>query len=294
MVSACTDALSARGRCALADSLAESVQPQAVALVLWQDPQMLQVTIRVGQGGGQWTVRSVTFSDGDSLIDRWTTVGLTVATLVVDKRGNEAEPPAPPPPPRPTPVAAKAVAHGATATPAREAEAAGGVSTNPRPRVFGVGALVGPGWDRGGARVGGWVTVGFQLRRLPIVLYALGSYAAAKGPTINDVEVSSRWLTGGAGAGLVGTWQALRLSGRAGVELTYRRAIVEYEGRGLSDAELPLNLHISGSYPAGGLMAATLGAAMRLPPGGSGETDGYLLRSPRFGLELLAGLELRL
>jgi hypothetical protein len=81
MVAACSQALSA-GSCVLASSLQESQQPQAVALVLWHGDDFLQCTVRVGRGGGKWVVRSLTFADKDSIEERWTTVGLTVATLV--------------------------------------------------------------------------------------------------------------------------------------------------------------------------------------------------------------------
>ena len=51
MVAACSDAL-ADGRCAMAQTLPESTQPEAVALVLWQGDAFLQVNVRVGRGGG--------------------------------------------------------------------------------------------------------------------------------------------------------------------------------------------------------------------------------------------------
>src|SRR6185503_6492826 len=100
MVSACSDALSS-GECAMAATLPESTQPEAVALVLWQGEGFLQVTVRVGRGGGQWLARALTFSERDSVSERWTTVGLTVATLVGETRALDTTTPDPAFQPRP-------------------------------------------------------------------------------------------------------------------------------------------------------------------------------------------------
>lgn len=94
MITACSQGLSA-GSCALAKETPESETPEAVALVIWQGTQFLQVTVRVARHGNQWTTRKLTFTARDRLLDRWTTVGLTVATLVgegrqgVERPGND-------------------------------------------------------------------------------------------------------------------------------------------------------------------------------------------------------------
>jgi hypothetical protein len=280
------------------------MQPEVVALVLWEDEALTRVTVRVGPGGGQWRLRSVTFSDGDPIADRWTTVGLTVATLVgtTDASGHAATEA-----PRDaasvdeeTPPRIRAIELAPTPSPPPRQE------DQPKPprdevsplaphqRLVAVGALGGPGWDRGGARLGGWLSVGFRLQKAPLAFYGIGSYAAAAGPTVNDAEVSSRWVTGAVGAALVGTWQKLRVVGRGGLEVGYRRVVVTYQARDSSDDEALLNLRVSGSYPAQGVLAATVGGVLRLPPQSSGETENYLLRGPAVSTEVLAGLELRL
>ena len=214
MVSACSDAL-AEGRCAMAQTLPESTQPEAVALVLWQGEGFLQVTVRVGRGGGQWVARALSFSERDSISERWTTVGLTVATLVGETRERgaqahsdqdetNAQPGLPEPardPKASSPPPAKAE-FPAAAQPSALA-----------PRWQGrIGLLTGPGWDNGDWRAGGWLSVGFKLPGTPVVLHGFGSYALSRDPTLQGEQLSTRWLTLGAGAGVTGTWQALNVA----------------------------------------------------------------------------------
>jgi hypothetical protein len=305
MVTACSDAL-AQGRCALAQTLPESTQPEAVALVLWQGDGFLQVTVRVGRGGGQWVARALSFSERDSISERWTTVGLTVATLVGETRALDArggangaqETPAQPgsgqapseqQPPRP--VAPPSVA----SAPATSSAPAARPSAPPASRWQGrVGAVTGPGWDAGGWRVGSWVALGFRIPRTPVVLHTLGSYALSNGPSVHDGNLSTRWATLGLGAGVTGTWAALDLGGTAAVDVAYRRVDVDFRGQGASDQEVPVSLLGLLSFPASGALAATGGLVVRLPPVNPNETSGLHVRGPAFAAEVIAGLEVRL
>jgi hypothetical protein len=298
MVAACSDAL-ADGRCAMAQTLPESTRPEAVALVLWQGDGFLQVTVRVGRGGGQWVARALTFSEKDSLSERWTTVGLTVATLVgetraLDSKGRDDEArETPTQPVSPIPTArtpAPAVSKPADVGPPRAAR-----PSPPPARWHGrFGAVTGPGWDSGNWRVGSWLSLGFRISGTPVVLNTLASYALSRGPTIHDAELSTRWATVGVGVGLTGTWPALDLSGSAAVEVAYRRIDVDYRGQAASDQELPVSLRALLSYPAGGALAATGGFALRVPPGNPNETSDLRVRSPAVSGEVVAGLEVKL
>jgi hypothetical protein len=297
MVAACTDALT-EGRCAMAATLPESTPPQAVALVLWQGDGFLQVTVRVGRGGGQWLSRALTFSERDSISERWTTVGLTVATLVGETRALEAQPiDGPAGPVTAAPADEKTPNDAAGATPPKSAS---------KPRLVirqkpalplwlvSLGALVGPGWDRGGWQVGGWLSLGFRVPRTPLLLFGAGSYALSAGPTIDDHALSSRFATVALGAGLFGTLPALNLAGSAALELGYRHIDVSLNAGSASDQEAPLRLRTLVSFPAEGRVAATAGAVVRLPPQNSAGTDGSSLRGPAFSAEVIAGLEVRL
>ena len=289
MVAACSDALTS-GRCAMAQTLPESTQPEAVALVLWQGKAFLQVTVRVGRGGGQWVARALSFSEKDSLSERWTTVGLTVATLVGETRGLDVAMQSGPASATP---AIAASAHG------KQADVAPPPAGRPNPlppeRWQGrFGAVTGPGWDLGDWRMGAWLSLGFRIAGTPLVLNALGSYALSHGPTIQRAELSTRWATVGIGVGLTGTWPTLDLAGSAAVEVMYRRADVGYRGQATSAQEVPVNLRALVSYPARGSLAATGGFALRLPPGSANETSGALVRSPGISAEVVAGLEVRL
>src|SRR4051812_42837590 len=91
MVTACSQGLP-EGKCALARETSESTPAEAVALVLWQGNQFLQVTVRVGRRGTEWVTRNLSFTERDELRDRWTAVGLTVATLVGEGKTIAPEP----------------------------------------------------------------------------------------------------------------------------------------------------------------------------------------------------------
>jgi hypothetical protein len=172
---------------------------------------------------------------------------------------------------------------------------AAGPSTPPPARWQGrFGAVTGPGWDSGNWRVGSWLSLGFRISGTPLVLNTLASYALSSGPSIQGAELSTRWATLGVGVGLTGTWSALDLAGSAALEVAYRRVDVDYRGHAASDQEVPVSLRALLSFPARGVLAATGGFALRLPPGNPNETSGLRVSSPAISGELVAGLEVRL
>lgn len=286
MVAACSDAV-VEGSCAMASSLPESTRPEAVALVLWQGGEYLQVTVRVGRGDGKWVQRALTFSERDSISERFTTVGLTVATLVGETQP-QPEPVAEPLAPAvvsPEPAALPTAAHPA-APPAPQ--------LNRRLIRAQLGVLTGPSWDRGDWQRGGWLSVGFRIPHSPLVLYAFGSYAVSSGPEVVGVELKSNLITAGLGAGLGGIWRAPSIYGAAALEVAARRIDVERDGLSANDAEVPIRLRLSISFPAESQVALFGGAALRIPPGSDDRTDGSRLRGPAVAAEVLAGLEVRL
>jgi hypothetical protein len=297
MVVACTEAL-ANGRCAMASTLPESTQPEAVALVLWQGEDYLQVTVRVGHGGRQWVARALTFSERDSISERWTTVGLTVATLVGESRVLDADAAPTGEPARQTNQSSPTVV--ATAVTPSKPETG---SLLPPPNGDGeraaswlasLGALTGAGWDRGGFQRGGWLTATFRAPRLSFQVHASGSYAVSNGPTVQREELATRWMTAAIGAGVFGRWPTLALTASAALELAYRRVEVDFNGRSASDQDVPVRLRALASVPATGRVAATFGVLLRLPPQNSHRSSGLSVASAAVSVEGLAGLEVRL
>lgn len=299
MVAACSDALS-HGRCAMAATLTESTQPDAVALVIWQDSGFLNVTVRVGRGGSQWTARSLSFSEGDSISERWTTVGLTVATLVgetegldVDTRDPLGAPAASKPPPAPSPQ---------LPPPAAPAPAPVGLATAPKAAPVpsdhrwetSAGFLVGPGWDDGNWQRGAWLSLGFRPRGTPFLLHGIGSYALSDGPRVANGDLVTRWATFGVGAGVAGRWRAVNVAGAALLEVALRRVDAEWRGRAASDHDFPVRVRALASFPAQGSVAAVGGMVVRLPPKNAHETEGLVVRDAPISAEAVLGLLVRL
>jgi hypothetical protein len=303
MVAACSDALST-GRCAMATTLPESMQPDAVALVIWQDSGFLSVTVRVGRGGAQWTARSLSFSERDSISERWTTVGLTVATLVgetraldVDTRDPLGAAAAAKPPPTPTPTQEPAprmvprpVVVAAPVAPPKVTP----VSAPDHRWETGAGFLAGPAWDNGGWQRGAWLSLGFRPRGTPFLLQGMASYALSDGPRVAAGELSTRYATFGLGAGVVGAWDALDVAGAALLEVALRRVDAEWRGRAASDHDFPVRVRTLASFPAHGSVAAVAGVALRLPPANSKENEGLMVRDAPISAEAVLGLRVRL
>ena len=285
MVNACSQALPT-GSCALASATPESTQPEAVALVLWQGSDWLTVTVRVGRHGSHWVARSLTFSTADSLGDRFTAVGLTVATLVGEGKAAESAsevtpekhegPPAPPVSPAPAPAVAPAVK--------RRFEFQGAL-----------GGFLGNGWQGGGWQRGVWGVLGTALRQSPFIVQGFASYGVSGGPELAGLgSVHSQWLSAGLGLGVQAPMYSLNVRVGALVELLVRHVNVELQEVHGSANEVPVRLRGFASWPARGPLAASLGSALRVPLIAPREGDLAHLRQPLFSLELFAGLEARL
>ncbi len=287
----------------MASSLPESTRPEAVALVLWQGDGLLQVTVRVGRDRAQWVARALTFSERDSISERWTTVGLTVATLVgetraLDIKAGDGKPETSPQPSdgRANSASSQAPSVAQPAPPAAPTpRPAARPKTPPVPRWQGrLGVLTGPGWSGGNWQVGGWLSLGFHIPQTPVVLHAAGSYALSDGPSIAGAALSTRWATAGIGAGVTGTLRALDIAGSAQLEVLFRRIEVDVRSQGASDQDVPVRARGLVSFPASGVLAATGGVVVRLPPGNTNENKGLRLHDPAFSAEVLAGVEVRL
>jgi hypothetical protein len=291
MVAACSGAVT-EGSCAMAATLTESTRPDAIALVLWQGEGFLRVTVRVGRGNGQWVQRALAFSERDSITERFTTVGLTVATLVGETAPKQAEPA---PSPAPVALALPAVA-APVVTPPRDAPPKPSLPTqSPRSPLLlaQVGVMTSSSWRDADWQRGGWLSVGVRLPHSPFVLQGFGSYAVGSGPSYEQSELETRAVEGGVRAGVTGTWNALDLGGAALIEVGLRHLQVQGGTVNQSDTEAPVRLRAVGTFPARGPVGALLGAALRIPTTSSDATDDFLTR-PDLETELVAGVEVRL
>jgi hypothetical protein len=282
----------------LASTLPESTRPEAVALVLWQGDGYLQVTVRVGRGGGQWVARALTFSERDSISERWTTVGLTVATLVGESRVLDPDQPSQP---SSSPTATSSPQPAVTASPAKSpapskapAQQAAYAREQSAQWLASTGLLLGTGWKGGGLQRGGWLAVTYRAPRWPLQAHAFGSYALSDGPTLQGHEVGARWVSGGVGAGVFGTFRPLSVTGSAELQLSYRHVDVDFNGGSASDQELPVRLRLAASVPAGGAVAGTVGFAVSSPAKTANENSALALRGAAVPWEVVAGLEVRL
>jgi hypothetical protein len=129
---------------------------------------------------------------------------------------------------------------------------------------------------------------------LPIQAHVFGSYARSDGPSVEHRELSTSWLTAGAGAGIFGRFRPLSLLGSAELELAYRHAQVDFNGHSVADQEIPLRLRVGLSVPAEGIIAGVLGAAVRIPPQSGGGGSSLVLRGAPVAFESSLGLEVRL
>jgi hypothetical protein len=294
MVDACSSALT-EGACAMAAQLPESTAPEAVALVLWQGSELLQVTVRVGRGGGQWVARALNFSANDSMGDRWTTVGLTVATLVGETRQLEAgevrKPSAVETPGRQP----ARVPLGSTLAPRNELPRPGMAGARiHHPWRLAAGALAEPGWGDGGWQTGAWLSATFVVKSLPLQGYARGSLALSAGPDVQGQPLSTRWQTVALGAGLYGTWSKFEISGAAALEIGYRAIEAEVVGRQAATHDVPVRLRAAVSVPVSGRFGAVLGSSLRLPLPNERAADAPVLRAAALALEGVVGVEVRL
>jgi len=299
MVTACSEGLP-DGKCALARNTPESTQAAAVALVLWQGDQFLQVTVRVGRHGSEWVTRNLSFTERDALVDRWTAVGLTVATLVGEGQPALApEPPAQPPlatgderhdfAPGPAPVAPSV-----RPTPGPSAPGHPAVASKHVELTAALGGLVGPSWRNADWQRGLWMSLTAGQRGTPWIVEGFASYAHSAGPQLANLgSLQSRWLSAGVGLGAAGSIQTLNLRCSAALELLFRRVSVDLGAARAGDDEIPIRLRLLGAWPARGMFGVLLGGALRLPFTSAPNQRAQVTQPPVSG-ELQAGLEVRL
>jgi hypothetical protein len=309
MVTACSQGLP-EGKCALARETSESTQAEAVALVLWQGDQFLQVTVRVGRHGSEWVTRNLAFTERDALLDRWTAVGLTVATLVGEGKAVVAAP-------ETTPVVA---AHNANPEPkpARETvppvlapsgpsrpsgpNAPSAPSTPPGPAAartpfafsVALGGLAGPAWQAGDWQRGVWLSATVGQRSRPWMVEGFASYAHSNGPTLGSSgALQSRWLSAGVGLGAAGAIRALNLRFGAALELLFRHISADLGAAHAGDDELPVRVRLLGAWPARGALGVVFGGALRIPVKSTSNGTGAQARQPLLSGELQVGVEAR-
>lgn len=192
LLSACSTGL--RARCVAAST--QAAEPaHAVAVVSWMSPTRVQ--IEVGLPGSEqpvWVSRELDFVRSDPEIERWRSIGFTIAVLADDERlwpGQSAEPPVVPAPPP------------AAVTPREDVEVPVAAHLLPLQldaRAMGGAGLVG-GAPRLGGELRGWVALSESLG-----LTSSASYGVASAPSL-DV----RWidLTLGVGLASESLWRSI-------------------------------------------------------------------------------------
>ncbi|HYO96006.1 MAG TPA: hypothetical protein VER33_15915 [Polyangiaceae bacterium] len=288
MVEACSRALPS-GDCALSTAVPESTRPASVAMVLWQGSDFLQASVRVSQRDRQWTTRNLTFAEDDPLQDRWTTVGLTVATLV-----DELSPPAPQERVEPDQTAVKPPPAAVAAQPTPVAE--------PPPRArrelelaLGLGLVVGPAWQGGEWQRGALSTVAAGLSGVPFVVLVTFSYSVSNGPDFAEGgPVRTRWYSGSVGLGVRAPVRVLDSELLGALELSGRRANAELGNTTGADDELRARARGQWTWPDRGRFGALLGGTASIPAAGEVSSERQAVRSSSFVAEVFGGLELRL
>jgi len=222
MIDACTHAVQ-RGGCVLASATPENARPESVAVVVWQ-AELLHVSVRVSRGDGAWVSRQIAFSAADEIGDRWTAVGLTVATLLDETQPASA--------PKQDAAPSPLLVPPPTEVPARTRLA------------LDLGALTGTAWQGGEWQRGLWATVSATLPRTPLFALAGFSYAWSDGPNLASAgALSSDWLGVSLGAGIEGTIGArVRLFAAPEIALQLVSAKLPAIGGTLHDREWRLRL----------------------------------------------------
>lgn len=190
LVESCTNAVH-EGDCVL-DGDSSEPSPTAVVIVRW-DTDERHARIELGtknHGEAHWRNRDLRFSDADVRIERWRTVGLTIATLAGEAaraEANHAEVRAAPP--------------ASTTGPTSGAEKPARPEPLPEPAPSALwadlGGLAGTGLDVGGPRLGVWADVGSRIAQSPVMGVVGASYSAVDGTG----SLSVQWLVFSAGLG---------------------------------------------------------------------------------------------
>lgn len=166
MVAACSASLPAP--CSLSRDGAKGSPSEAQARVRWDEPE-LHADIDVGVPDGserRWAHRRLAFSEVDAPVERWRSVGLTVAALATELSGATPEPTARPP----REEDRAETTEPAAPPPARPRE------SGRRAIWLGLAGVVGPALGSGSPRFGGVIDVAVQPTPVPwFVRLGLGS-----------------------------------------------------------------------------------------------------------------------
>jgi hypothetical protein len=296
MVEACSEALPS-GDCGLSANSPESTRPESVALVVWQSGEFLQVNVRVGRRDREWVTRQLSFSQDDSVPDRFTAVGLTVATLVDEiqppKSGSEDDKSAP---------TKSAVPSTDAQTPIKQKSSP--AASEPRPRwefAVALGGLLAPGWTDGGVQKGAWLSAQVNWPGTIWFGSAYASYAVSDGPEVpvggSQSEWQTNWFTGAVGVGARGVLRPVDLRLQIAAELGFRRVQGELGKQGeTTDQQLRARLHGALVWPARGRFGVLAGGILGIPPVNSESDDAgetLKVQGPSFEGEILGGLEVR-
>jgi hypothetical protein len=201
LITACTQGLR-QGACVLADEATVERASSVVAEVRWEDDKFRVAVIRLRRpqaAAGEWTSGKVAFDEDDSVPDRWTTAGFTIATLAGDltSRAEQAAPDAAreEPPRAAPPNLSNAPAAPGTVGARPEADRAPSDrrSTATTARMT-AGFTVGQAMREQPPRVGPWASVAYAPFDLPVGLRLRGALTWAE-----RAGVEARWSTLAAG-----------------------------------------------------------------------------------------------
>ena len=295
MIDACTQAMR-HGSCALSSASPESTRPESIALVIWQGGELLRVSIRVSRGNGEWASRQIEFSAADALGDRWTAVGLTVATLVDETH---------PADPRETPTKPEtSLANpGPPASPTAESPEHSASTPSPSPSssrfafAFAAGGVVGTAWDDGDLQRGFWGSASARWPATPLFAIAGVRYAWSDGPALGAAgTLASRWYDVSLGVGVEAIVRPIRLRifGAPEIALQFVSATLSESDAQLADRAFRLRARGGIAWPADGRIGAVVGGTMRLLPFSGDDAPSNHARTSRIAADLFGGIELRL
>ena len=274
LVRACNDGLR-YGECRVAE--AAEGDARAVASVVWLDEEQYCAEIGVLPAGEHQnddsTVR-ICFESTDPEMERWRAVGFTIATLADREEPPKAAPQPEPKPPLPAPPQL--------------------------PRGWaswlGLGVLVGPGLESGGARWGIRAAATQDLALSPLLVTGAFRWSMS----VSDDPVSARWAGFSLGMGGHGTAADTRLSFRFEIIAENLSVVARDPFTGATDQGdrwVPGFLLGGGiAWPSRGPVALHLGGdAWRLRDGTAVTLfDRRVASWPAFGWSVVAGLDLRL
>ena len=249
LADACSSAVR-EGEC----DLSPTSPPDAVAMVRWDDAEELRVTVQVDQRGDTpaWQTRERDFHASDARVERWRSVGLTVATLAggASKVAGAKSAPSPQPPPAPRQVPSPASPRSNAAGPSSPHPHRSAAASPSHAVTAGAGwvdatARAGPGLHPGVARLGVHAALDWRPGASPFFVGA--ALGLATGP--RDER------------GLLATWETA--AGRIGAELASGPLSIEPRlGAGWAHLNVQVTDPGSERRDSGGQSVATLNAGI--------------------------------